>query len=377
MLMLCAPNRSQSRPRHWRALLCVAALLAACGAEPADVGADATTTDSDAGTQPTDAGTSHGDAEQVDAASDDATVIQPVPNIGALTGPVATLFDCTTKGVPKTRLAAVPLSCVLTPGCTDRLVVGHRGAGGEFAQIAPENSLAAIRAALWMGQDGVELDVRHTADDQLVVMHDGSVDRTTDGKGSVSGMTLKEVVALKLKGENGSHVVYGGDFTCERVPSLAEAFALTKDRLFVDLDTKTNRIDLVVAAIVAAGVIDQVFVSVPDPTSAAKARALNPLIRVQIRPKSPEAVAAALKLFPERPPEIVEIPSTAVVTLAPLAHKVGAKVFTNGFPVDAQQMVLGSQSAAYLKLFSIGCDIVQTEFPGAVLQALGRATPPE
>ena len=376
MYPFCTDSRSH-RPSSWPALLCAAAMLTACGAEATDVGDDV-----DAA-----ADTLSGDTAALDATSSDgvgsdaadgaASAVQPVPNIAALTGPLATLFDCTTKGVPKTRLAAAPLSCVLTPGCSARLVVGHRGAGGEFAQIAPENSLAAIRAALWMGQDGVELDVRHTADDQLVVMHDGSVDRTTDGTGSVSGMTLSAVTAMKLKGENGSHVVYGGDFSCERVPSLAEAFALTKDRLFVDLDTKTDRIDLVVAAIVAAGVIDQVFVSVPDPTSAAKARALNPLIRVQIRATGPEHVAAALKLFPERPPEVVEIPSTAVETLAPLAHKVGAKVFTNGFPVDAQQMVLGSQSAAYLKLFSIGCDIVQTEFPGAVLQALGRATAPK
>ncbi|MCO4764209.1 MAG: glycerophosphodiester phosphodiesterase family protein [Myxococcales bacterium] len=299
----------------------------------------------------------------------------PIGGIDRLTGPAAKLFDCTTKGIPKQRLATTPLTCVLDPKCNLPMVVGHRGAGGDFGKIAPENSLAAIRAALWMGQDGVELDVRHTKDDHLVVIHDSTIDRTALKKGKVSDMTLSELQAIGLKPTNASAQKYSGDFSCERIPSLKDALALTKDRLFVDLDTKTSRTDLVVKAIEAAGVIDQVFVSVSDATQAAEARKLNPKIRVQIRPKSPSQLADALKLFVNRPPEVVEVPAPKVAELAAQAHAVGAKVFTNGWNVDAQEMVIGPQDAAYLKVWASGCDILQSEFPGAALNALGRAKP--
>lgn len=360
----------QSPPWARSALLLVLLLsLPACNAAPAEAPAPDVAPSVDARADGLGAA---GDA----AASDTSEARPPIPNIHEMTGPNPTLFDCTSKGVPQKRLSPTPLTCILTSTCATRLVVGHRGAGGEFANIAPENSLASIRAALWMGQDGVELDVRHTSDDELVVMHDSSVNRTTNGEGSVSEMTLKEVTALKLNGHNESKAVYGGDFTCELVPTLAEAFALTKGRLFVDLDTKTSRIDLVVTAIEQAGVIDEVFVSVPDPKSAAKARALNPKIRVQIRPDSAAELETALKLLPKRPPEVIEVPTAKAAALAPAADKIGAKIFCNGWTADAQQMVFGQQQDTYLKLFSDGCDIVQTEFPAALLQALGRTSAP-
>ncbi len=328
--------------------------IAACADEPAT---DATPTDA---------------AHEVSGdATFDAQVAVPV--LDPMLGPAAGLFDCHAKGTPKDRVATVPSGCVLDPKCTDDLVVGHRGAGGQFAQIAPENSLSAIRAAIVMGQDGVELDVRHTADDKLVVMHDSTLDRTTDANGAVDKMTLAQLQQVKLKNTNEAGETYKGDFACERVPSLADALALTKDRLFVDLDTKTGRIDLVVAAIVKAEVIDQVFVSVSDPKQAAKARKLNPGIRVQVRPDTPAELEAALALFPDRPPEVIEVPSASVAKLAPGAHAVGAKVFSNSWGVDALQKAVGPQTTAYTALYDKGTDIVQTEYPAALLIALGRA----
>lgn len=77
--------------------------------------------------------------------------------------------------------------------------VGHRGASALF----PENTLASFRAALEAGAGGLELDVRVTRDGHPVVMHDATVDRTTDGFGAVSGMTLEAVRRLSagLPGE--------------------------------------------------------------------------------------------------------------------------------------------------------------------------------
>jgi glycerophosphoryl diester phosphodiesterase len=71
-------------------------------------------------------------------------------------------------------------------------VVGHRGA----PQAAPEDTMAAFRAARDMGADGVELDVHATRDGELVVIHDYTVDRTTDGTGLVLDLSADEISRL-------------------------------------------------------------------------------------------------------------------------------------------------------------------------------------
>lgn len=73
-----------------------------------------------------------------------------------------------------------------------RPVIGHRGASGEF----PENTLLAYQRAIEEGADAIEFDVRAAADGTPVVMHDPTVDRTTDGTGLVSGKTLSQLKTL-------------------------------------------------------------------------------------------------------------------------------------------------------------------------------------
>ena len=72
------------------------------------------------------------------------------------------------------------------------LVLAHRGASGH----APENTLEAFRLAMEMGADGFELDVHMSLDGELVVIHDESVDRTTDGTGLVRDLTLAQLKEL-------------------------------------------------------------------------------------------------------------------------------------------------------------------------------------
>lgn len=77
--------------------------------------------------------------------------------------------------------------------------IAHRGLSDRF----PENTLAAFRAALGAGAGGIELDVRVTRDGHPIVMHDATVDRTTDGFGAVAGMTLEAVRRLGVGGTGG------------------------------------------------------------------------------------------------------------------------------------------------------------------------------
>jgi len=101
------------------------------------------------------------------------------------------------------------------PGPARNEVQAHRGASA----IAPENTIAAFRAAAEAGAKWVELDVALSADGQLIVIHDDSVDRTSSGSGSLGALTQSEIAAL----DAGSW--FGKDYQDERIPTLAETIA--------------------------------------------------------------------------------------------------------------------------------------------------------
>lgn len=95
-------------------------------------------------------------------------------------------------------------------------IIGHRGAKAS----APENTLAGIRQARREGAAWVEFDVKLTADGHAVLMHDETVERTTDGRGAVAAMSLADLKRLD------AGVRFGGAWRGERVPTLREALAV-------------------------------------------------------------------------------------------------------------------------------------------------------
>lgn len=100
----------------------------------------------------------------------------------------------------------------------DVLVVAHRGIVSGF----PENTLAAYREAILRGFSAIEVDLRATADGHIVVMHDDTVDRTTDGCGEVSELTLAEVRAL----DAGSYT--SPEFADQKVPTFQEVLEVVR-----------------------------------------------------------------------------------------------------------------------------------------------------
>ena len=94
------------------------------------------------------------------------------------------------------------------------MVIAHRGG----AALAPENTIAAFRRAIEVGADGVELDVRLTKDQRVVVLHDRRLERTTSGRGLIGTHTLEQLSQL----DAGSW--FSGEFNGERVPALDEVF---------------------------------------------------------------------------------------------------------------------------------------------------------
>ena len=98
------------------------------------------------------------------------------------------------------------------------IIIAHRGLDETF----PENTLIAFRAALVRGM-AIEIDVRGTSDEELVVMHDDTVDRTTDSSGAVANMSLAELKQL----DAGSW--WGNEFAGELVPTLDETMDVVRD----------------------------------------------------------------------------------------------------------------------------------------------------
>ena len=113
------------------------------------------------------------------------------------------------------------------------LIFAHRGASGS----APENTLEAFELAARMGAHGVELDVHICRTGELVVAHDETVDRVTDGTGLISRLSLKELKSLSV---NHAHAEYRN----ARIPMLSEVFQLLRNTgLSVNIELKNSIID--------------------------------------------------------------------------------------------------------------------------------------
>lgn len=163
------------------------------------------------------------------------------------------------------------------------LVGAHRGAMCH----ASENTLTAFEKAIEFGTYRIELDVRRSRDKQIVVMHDATVDRTTDGRGRVADMTLEELRHLKVGGT-------------EEIPLLSEVLASVKGRCKLLVEIKEDGIaDDVVELIVTAGMEDECTISSFNEETLRRVKELNPRIATAcflIEPKrfDPREVVARL-----------------------------------------------------------------------------------
>lgn len=110
------------------------------------------------------------------------------------------------------------------------LVFGHRGAMAR----APMNTLASFHLAYEQGAAGIELDVRFSKDEQLIVLHDFTVDATTDASGAAADFTLAE-----LKGMDAGSW-FSPTFAAERIPTLDEVFAAVGGNLLINVEIKSD-----------------------------------------------------------------------------------------------------------------------------------------
>jgi glycerophosphoryl diester phosphodiesterase len=156
------------------------------------------------------------------------------------------------------------------------LNIAHRGA----SVAAPPNTLAAFEKAAELGADGVEFDVQLSADGVPVVIHDFTVDATTDGSGQVADLALAQLKQL----DAGSY--FDPTFAGERIPTLEEVLNAVGSRLLLNIELKTTSLrdtglaQAVVAQVEQYGLGDRVLLSSFNPFSLRRAKRIAPHIPV-------------------------------------------------------------------------------------------------
>lgn len=232
------------------------------------------------------------------------------------------------------------------------LSIAHRGASGTF----PENTLAAFAGAVAAGADMCELDVRLTRDGMVVVIHDDTVDRTTDGYGTVAELTLGELRKLD------AGVRFATGFAGERVPTLEEVIRLLGRRCALNVEIKDIRaLEQACRLLQEAGLLPGAIISSFDYGALAAARSLPAKVRLGVLGDSePQLMLeAAVSLGAVAVHPHFDLISSE---LCQKAHQLGLQVYT--WTIDEPAM-MGEMAKR-------GVDGIMTNFPQRLAELRGN-----
>lgn len=159
------------------------------------------------------------------------------------------------------------------------LVYAHRGASG----YAPENTMAAFRKAAELGSHGIECDVQMTKDGKLIICHDETLERTTDGKGFIKDLCYNEIRKL----DAGSR--FDKSFKNEKIPELSELLKLVSDKgMLLNIEIKSGIVqypgieEKVIAEVENFGLLPKVILSSFNHYSLKKCKEINPSVKTGI-----------------------------------------------------------------------------------------------
>lgn len=242
------------------------------------------------------------------------------------------------------------------------LVVAHRG----VHDTVPENSIASIRRAVELGVSVVEIDVRRTADGHYVLMHDSTLERTTDRTGRIRDVRWADLQSARLRRDD-------GQLTAERIPTLAEAFDAARGRVWIMIDSKVDGPEEVAAIMRIArarGVLGQTILYDFKPEILARYRELAPEAKVMGRTKKREQVADIINRVR---PDIFHIePDYNSAAIRRQFDRIGMPTWLNVIgPIDATAGVVGDD-AAYRAQIAFQPDLIQTDRPAELIALLRR-----
>jgi glycerophosphoryl diester phosphodiesterase len=239
------------------------------------------------------------------------------------------------------------------------VVIAHRGAN----RVAPENTLAAYRAAIDLGVDFVEIDVQTTADGQFVLMHDSTVDRTTNGSGAVRSLTLSQIKEL----DAGSW--FSAKFAGEKAPTLEEAVGLCKGKVGLYIDLKDASVPALISALERYGIASRVVVY-GAARQLQEIKRLRPQIAVMPGPGNWLSVRGMARLLAGS--LHAEVVDSHLSSWTPgrvrEAHAAGARVWVD--IMGETDSIRGMREAIHM-----GVDGIQTDHPDILLRLLGRSSP--
>ncbi|MYM69017.1 glycerophosphodiester phosphodiesterase [Pseudoduganella sp. FT55W] len=279
-------------------------------------------------------------------------------------------------------------------------VVAHRGchnaSPAQGLGEAPENSRLALEQCVLLGVDMMELDVRRAADGALVVMHDDTIDRTTNGSGRLDQFTLAQLKTLRLKQNLGAAM--SPILTAETVQTLEEMLALAKGRIMLNLDIKEAIYPAVIAAVKAQGMERHVLVKSVVTGGAPPAADQPGFDTVPYMPivgnwagaplvASPAEISRSELAARHKPAgvEMVYLSSDDYAQLRKTTAAAKVRLWANTLTSVGVISVIGmggdldglrTQGQAWGALLASGVDTIQTDEPGPLLDYLERARIP-
>ncbi len=282
---------------------------------------------------------------------------------------------CSDTAVDDKRAAKI-VEEIRNPKSKNVLVVCHRGDWRNF----PENSIPAIESVIDMRADIVELDIQLTKDSVLVLMHDGTIDRCTTGKGRISELTYEEIQKHYLKTAHGTR--------CSldlKVPTLREALEVCKDRIVINIDKGYNHYGLVLAMAEEMGMTEQILIkgssSLANIREKMAANEQNLLYMPIITPTNAKSMALFEEYIADDEPQLAyeicwgeytpEVESAMQRLIAD-----GSKLWVNslwnslcgGLSDDVAWVT--SADEVYGKLVDMGATMIQTDRPEYLLEYL-------
>lgn len=234
-------------------------------------------------------------------------------------------------------------------------VQAHRGASG----YAPENTLPAFKLALDMGADGIECDIHLTSDGQFVVCHDDKIDRTSDGAGKISDLTLAEIQSHDFGAK------FDAKFAGVTAPTLEQMLDVVERMNPINIEIKafggvsqTSALNKFYRILAARGVISNTIVSSFDARLLKQLKRLHPDIYtclLYVKRRSPAAYAQSIGCSAIHPHHA----NLSKITVDN-AHARGLKV----------NCWTANEEAEIRRMIDIGCDGIITNYPDRVIKII-------
>lgn len=253
-------------------------------------------------------------------------------------------------------------------------VISHRGDWRN----TPENSIRAIQNCIDLGVNMVEIDIKKTKDNELILLHDKTLDRTTTGKGLPQDYTLAEIKQMRLR--NGAGVA-----TSHQIPTLEEAMIVAKGKIWVNIDKGYDYFDLVEKVLEKTGTTQQVLIKAGLSYQKVVAENKAVLDKLFFMPiidmANPDAMTMVEEYIKNMQPKAFEVCFTqidqALQNVLDRIQKSGSKVWINTlWPSlcaglnDDRAVEENQQDSIWGKVIEMGASFIQTDRPKELVNYL-------